>query len=230
LLLQIPNGLSAERAALTEPMAVGRHAVEKAAGSLDGSCLVIGCGPVGLAVIAALKQKGCGPIVASDFSPRRRELAEILGADEVINPADSSPYDSWRAISASAKKTIDKSSPHDGLRPKKGGIIFECVGVPGVIEEIMTGAMRGTSVVVVGVCMQQDSFRPMVAIGKELNLQFVLGYSAKEFRDTLRAIAEGELNVENLITGKVGIDGIAQAFNDLADPELHAKVIVEPWR
>jgi|TARA_B110000196_G_scaffold65581_1_gene55323 threonine dehydrogenase-like Zn-dependent dehydrogenase len=230
LLLQIPNGLSAELAALTEPMAVGRHAVEKAAGSLGGSCLVIGCGPVGLAVIAALKQKGCGPIVASDFSPRRRELAELLGADEVINPADLSPYDSWRAISTSAKKTIDKSSSHDGLRPKAGGIIFECVGVPGVIEEIMTGAMRGTSVVVVGVCMQQDSFHPMVAIGKELNLQFVLGYSAREFRDTLRAIAEGELNVEKLITGKVGINGIAQAFDDLADPELHAKVIVEPWR
>ena len=104
------------------------------------------------------------------------------------------------------------------------------MGLPGVIEEVMTGAMRGTSVVVVGVCMQQDSFHPMIAIGKELNLQFVLGYSANEFRDTLRAIAEGELNVGNLITGKVGLNGIAQAFDDLADPELHAKVIVEPWR
>src|SRR5580704_2143101 len=80
LLLPVPNGLSTERAALTEPMAVGYHAVQKARLERDDAPLVIGCGPVGLSVIAALKMAGVYPVVAADFSPRRRELAQQMGA------------------------------------------------------------------------------------------------------------------------------------------------------
>src|SRR5207244_2702958 len=76
LLLEVPNGLPAAHAALTEPLAVGVHAVAKA-NIVGGEVpLVIGCGPVGLAVIAALKIKGLHPIVAADYSPARRALAE----------------------------------------------------------------------------------------------------------------------------------------------------------
>ena len=87
LLLEVPNGLAAEHAALTEPLAVGIHAVEKANVRGDEVPLVIGCGPVGLAVIAGLKLKGLHPIVAADYSPARRALAEKMGADVVIDPA-----------------------------------------------------------------------------------------------------------------------------------------------
>ena len=96
LLLEVPNGLVTEHAALTEPMAVGLHAVEKARLEPDDVPLVIGCGPVGLAVIAALRLHDARPIVAADFSPRRRELAAALGADVVVDPAQTSPYESWR--------------------------------------------------------------------------------------------------------------------------------------
>jgi threonine dehydrogenase-like Zn-dependent dehydrogenase len=78
--------------------------------------------------------------------------------------------------------------------------------------------------------MEADQITPLLAVSKELNLQFVLGYTAEEFSDTLRQIAEGELVTDPLVTGKVGVDDVAQAFKDLANPESHAKVIVEPWR
>src|ERR1700686_141990 len=81
LLLEVPNGLAAEPAALTEPLAVGIHAVAKANARGDEVPLVIGCGPVGLAVIAALKLKGLRPIVAADYLPARRALAGLLGAE-----------------------------------------------------------------------------------------------------------------------------------------------------
>ena len=86
LALPVPNGLSTEHAALTEPMAVGMHAVEKARLEPHDAALVVGCGPVGLAVIAALKLKGVEPIVAGDFSPMRRALAERMGAHAVVDP------------------------------------------------------------------------------------------------------------------------------------------------
>ena len=91
LLLEVPNGLASEHAALTEPLAVGVHAVAKANIRGDEVPLVIGCGPVGLAVIAALKLKGLHPIVAADYSPARRELAQRLGADIVVDPRAPSP-------------------------------------------------------------------------------------------------------------------------------------------
>jgi threonine dehydrogenase-like Zn-dependent dehydrogenase len=84
--------------------------------------------------------------------------------------------------------------------------------------------------VVVGVCMERDQIEPLFGINKELNIQFVLGYTGEEFATTLRNLAEGAVNGDPLITGKVGVEGVAQAFEDLASPERHAKILVEPWR
>ena len=231
LLLEVPNGLSTEAAALTEPMAVGYHAVAKGNLGAGDVPLVIGCGPVGLAVVAALKLKGATPIVAADFSPRRRALAEELGADIVIDPAQTSPYASWEEAAAPEGGTAPPALPIPGLPPVlRPGVIFECVGVPGVIRQILEGAPRAARVVVAGVCMEEDRIEPMFAIGKELNLQFVLGYQPDEFAQTLRHIAEGDIPTEPLITGKVGVEGVAGAFEELANPDRHAKVLVEPWR
>ena len=211
-------------------MAVGLHAVEKARLERDDVPLVIGCGPVGLAVIAALRLKGVRPIVAADFSPRRRELAVAMGADAVVNPAERSPYESWRELAVwtdlSRAPQAPVWIPGPPLRP---AVMFECVGVPGVIDQIMASAPPGARVVVVGVCMEKDTIQPMFGINKELNLQFVLGYNREEFTATLRHIAEGAIRPEPLITGKIGVEGVAQAFADLSSPEHHAKILVEPW-
>jgi threonine dehydrogenase-like Zn-dependent dehydrogenase len=77
--------------------------------------------------------------------------------------------------------------------------------------------------------MERDQIEPLTGISKELNIQFVLGYSPDEFAATLRHLAEGRVNGDPLITGKVGVDGVAKAFEDLASPETHAKILVEPW-
>ncbi len=230
LLLPVPNGLATETAALTEPMAVGLHAVEMAHMTEDDVPLVIGCGPVGLAVISALKLKGAAPIIAADFSPARRKLAERLGADIVIDPASNSPYEDWQqAARASEQGQRAESNPLTGERLLPAGVFFECVGVPGVIDQMMVGAERGCRFVVVGVCMEQDHIKPLLGVTKELNLQFVLGYTPEEFALTLNNIAQGLINAEPLITGKIGVDGVPQAFTDLENPEAHAKIIVEPW-
>jgi threonine dehydrogenase-like Zn-dependent dehydrogenase len=228
LCLPVPGDLPTELAALTEPLAVGRHAVEKAQLEDDSLPLVVGCGPIGLAVILALKQRGIGPVVAADFSAGRRALAERLGADEVLDPAEGSPYERWEDLAW--PEGVDRTNPFVALigPEPRPGVIFECVGIPGMIAATIDGAMRRSQVVVVGVCMQEDRLQPMAAISKEVSLQFVLGYTPEEFADTLRALADGEIDAEPLITGRVGLDGVAGAFTDLADPERHAKVLVQP--
>jgi threonine dehydrogenase-like Zn-dependent dehydrogenase len=216
LTMPVPNGLDPRHAALTEPMAVGLHAVEMSRLGQDGAAprhaaVVLGCGPVGLAVITALRLAGVETIVAADLSPTRRALAAAMGATEVVDPTEEPAVAAWRRV--------------DGRRPL---VVFEAVGVPGMLDAVMVDAPRGSQVLVVGVCMQPDTVRPMIAVGKELNLQFVLGYDPVQFQTTLRRIAEGEIDVAPMITGEVGLEGVADAFGALADPDAHAKILVVP--
>lgn len=211
LLLPVPNGLPPRHAALTEPMAVGVHAVAKACIQPGDTAIVVGCGPIGLAVIAALGLMKVEPIVAADFSPMRRSLAERMGAHVVVDPAERTPFQAW-----------EEAAP---LRPVA---VFEAVGVPGIIHSITREAPRNARIVVVGVCMEEDRIKPLIAVGKELSFQFVLGYTPEEFARTLTSIAEGEIPVEPLITGHAELDGVADAFEALASPDRHAKILVEP--
>jgi len=231
LLLEVPNDLAAEHAALTEPLAVGIHAVAKANVRGDEVPLVIGCGPVGLAVISALKLKGFHPIVAADYSPARRALAERLGADIIVDPARTQPYATWAEHAAMSPEQKAARPPLQALLPAlKPALIFECVGIPGLLQQVFEGAPRDARIVVVGVCMETDRSEPMLGIMKELNVQYVLGYTPDEFAYSLRLIAEGQVAAASLVTATVGIDGVAAAFADLANPERHTKIIIEPWR
>jgi hypothetical protein len=205
LLLPIPNGLDLKHAALTEAMAVGLHAVNKSNIAPGETALVLGCGPIGIAIIAALRARGVETIVASDFSPKRRELATAMGARQTRDAAQGSPFD-----------TV------------KPAVVFEAVGVPGIIDDVLRRARPGTRLVVAGVCMQPDTVHPFFAIAKEINVQFSLAYTPDEFAESLRALAEGEIDVTPLITGEVGLDGVGTAFDDLADPERQCKILVTP--
>lgn len=230
MLLAVPNGLPADRAALTEPIAVGWHAVQHARLQSDDVPLVVGCGPVGLAVIAGLVIKNVHPIIAADFSPARRALALKMGADIVIDPAKESPYETWQQTATPPNYDGSRFAQLFGLGPKlRPAVVFECVGVPGVIQQVMEGAPSSARIVVVGVCMETDRTEPFFGIVKQLNIQFVLAYTAQEFAKSLRHIAEGQVDVTPLITGTVGLAGVGQAFTDLANPERHAKVLVDPW-
>lgn len=213
MLLRVSNDFPTEYAALTEPMAVGIHAVAKANLQATDVPLVVGCGPVGLAVIAALRLRGREPIVAADFSAKRRALARHLGAHVVVDPHEQPAIDAWRQVAGAGS-----------------AVIFECVGVPGLIEQAMRDAPHAARIVVAGVCMEQDRIEPIMGIYKELNVQFVLGYTPEEFAATLRSLSDGEIDGAPLITGKVGVEEVAGAFASLSDPEEHAKILVEPWR
>ena len=227
MMVPVPVDLPSNIAALTEPMAVATHAVARAALQGDEIPLVIGCGPIGLAVILALKARGYGPVIASDFSAGRRALAEKMGADVVVNPAEKSPYRSW--LEAGAPADYDATGPMAmlGLDTRaRPCVIFECVGVPGLIQQIMLDAPPRSRIVVVGVCMERDSFEPVVAIGKELNLSFAFAYSGEEYSQTLYDIADGKLDAAPMITSVVKPEGVTDAFATLATPEHEAKIMI----
>ncbi len=249
MMLPVPNGLEPDIAALTEPMAVAWHAVRRSEVGKRQVAIVIGCGPVGLGVILMLKARGVRTVVASDFSPGRRGLATTCGADIVVDPAEGSPFTaagdrghlddipSALELAVGTREKLGRlpvgwwhvwrTAEKLGAGPKHP-VIFECVGVPGVIESIVESAPLFSRVVVVGVCVGPDQFKPAMAVNKEIDMRFVVGYTPLEFRDTLHMLAEGEVDPRPLVTGEVGLDGVEGAFAALGDPEQHAKVLIDP--
>lgn len=211
VLVAAPSGADTDRIALTEPLAVGLHAVNKSGVEKGTTALIIGCGPVGLTVIGCLKARGIGPIIASDFSAARRATALAMGADVVVDPATTDLFDTWRATNS-----------------QQPMMIFEAVGARGLINDAMRRVPRDTKIVVVGLCMQTDSFEPTYGVLKELTLQFVVTYTPGEFRDAMHLIADGTVDVSPMITGRVGLDGIAEAFRELGAPDTHTKILVVP--
>ncbi|HEX5089400.1 MAG TPA: zinc-binding dehydrogenase [Nocardioides sp.] len=244
----VPNGLAPDVAVLTEPMAVALHAVNRGEVSRKDVAIVLGCGPVGLAVICWLTARGVRTVVASDPSPGRRELAARCGAHIVVDPTEESPYAATSSTFMTrapdlmdlAVGSMDRLRRVPGWRhlfrvanaagkaTPSGPVVFECVGVPGMIDSVVSQAPMAARVVVVGVCMGGDAFRPSMAINKEIDLRFVLCYTPLEFRDALHALADGKVDASALVTGTVGLDGVAAAYDALADPERHAKILVDP--
>jgi threonine dehydrogenase-like Zn-dependent dehydrogenase len=251
MMMPVPNGLDPAVAALTEPMAVALHAVRRGEVGKRDVAIVIGCGPVGLGVILMLKATGVRTVVASDYSPGRRALAGRCGADVVVDPAAGSPYEGspgkdpgWLTSLPGAFELAFETREKLGRLPfgwwhawrlaeklgaaPKRPVVFECVGVPGMLAEIIDSVPLFSRVIVVGVCVGPDTFMPALAINKEVDLRFVLGYSPLEFRDTLHMLAEGKVDPRPMITGTVGLDGVDGAFSDLEDPEKHAKILIDP--
>ena len=250
LMMPVPNGLSWDIAALTEPMAVAWHAVRRGEVGKRTVAIVVGCGPIGLAVILHVEGQGRAHGRGQRLRARATCARARLRGERRARPRAASPSNAvqrrghledipsafgagrrtrarnW-GVCPSAGGTLGAWERRSAPRPRHP-VIFECVGMPGVIESIIDGAPLFSRVVVVGVCVGVDQITPAMAINKEIDLRFVFGYTPLEFRDTLQMLAEGEVDPSPLITGTVGLDGVDAAFSALASPERHAKILIDP--
>lgn len=186
----------------------------------SGQPIVMGCGPVGLGVILMLKAAGVATVVAGDRG-HMHHAADGLELEVGTMDRLARVPGWWHAWNL-AERT--------GTLPKRP-VIFECVGVPGLIDEITCGAPLFSRIVVVGVCVGRDEFQPAMAINRELELRFVFAYTPPEFRQTLHMLADGKVDPRPMLTGTVGLAGVEAAFDALSGtdgPTAHAKVLVDP--
>jgi threonine dehydrogenase-like Zn-dependent dehydrogenase len=170
---------------------------------------VIGAGPVGLAVMLWAKFLGARHVIVSEKAERRAKMAARFGATHAVDPA---------------KAVMPQVEAIAGRGPD---IIFECVGAPGLINEVMMMAPRSCKIVIAGVCQQMDMIMPLVGIVKELNLQFVLGYRPPDFDYVIEMIAKDRIDVDHMITDVVNLDGLPAAFEALRKPVTQCKVMLE---
>lgn len=213
LLLPVADHVPAIAATLTEPLAVGLHAVNRSNIEPGDVALVAGCGPIGLAVVAALQWRGITTVVASDPQPGKRETAKVLGAGHTVNPLEQ-----------------DEMALAAELAGDRRVVIFECIGIHRLIDDFIRRAPTGATIVVTGLHTAETTVNYAYATVKELDLKFSYYYQPGEFAECLSAISDGRIAWQSLLTGTVGIDGVEEAFKTLQAPNDHIKVVIEPWR
>ena len=210
VLLAVPENISVEVAATTEPCAVARHATHETQLDVHERVLIMGAGPIGLMAMLWLKHDGVECVAISDPVARRRELASALGADLVLDPSAAS--------FASALEAGFGTGPD---------VVFDCVGIPGIIQQAMEAVKPRGRVTVVGVCMEEDRFMPVIGINKQLTIKFVMAYTRAEFEETLAAFSSGAIDTAPVVTRTVDLGELPAQFERMTrGDQLDCKVIV----
>ncbi len=213
LLLEVPRDIDLDLAALIEPLAVG---IEHArAGELrEGDIpLVLGCGAIGLGVIAALKLKGVAPIVACDLDPGRRSLALEMGAHIVVDPTEASPY-----------------HPHVDLRGRVPNVVYECVGKAGIMTRIIDEIGFGGRIVMGGYCLDPEEIYVPTAQNKRLQVNFAGGEMPEDMEAARDAIVSGKVDLRPWLGEGIGLSGVEDALKRMADPSEPIRRVVDPTR
>jgi threonine dehydrogenase-like Zn-dependent dehydrogenase len=210
-LIEIPAGLDDDMAAMTEPLAVGLEHARSGEPVKGDIPLVIGCGAIGLGVIVGLKLMGIGPIIAADFDANRRDIAVKMGADIVIDPRELSPY-----------------SPIHGLGNQRASLIYECVGKPGLLNEIMNSVGFGARIVIGGFCLEPEQLYVPSGQMRRLKIYFAAGEERQDMELALRSIADGKVDISAWLGGRVGLGGVSDALHAMSSATSPVRTVVDP--
>ncbi|GAB5900488.1 alcohol dehydrogenase catalytic domain-containing protein [Mycolicibacterium mageritense] len=213
---KVPDGLSLEHATLAEPLHVGEMHVQQSGLTAADTALVIGCGSIGLGTILAAKAHGAHTVIAVEPSPKRRELAAKMGADIVVDSAEQDPVELWNTMGAEGRIG--------------GGILiaYECSGRVGTLNSLTHTLPFGSRIQVVASPFGEETIIPVVAQFRQIAINFGHGPYHEAYETVLRRLADGEIDAEAIITGRVGLDGLTAAFEALRNPEEHVKILVLP--
>jgi 2-desacetyl-2-hydroxyethyl bacteriochlorophyllide A dehydrogenase len=207
---RIPDDVSDPLATLAEPLACAIRAVDRAELRTADRVCVIGAGPIGLLIMKVSQASGARTIVVSETSPYRREMADRMGADRVVDPRAEDPVAVVRDLT-------------DGLG---ADVVFEAVGLPATIEQGIAAAAPGGMVLIAGVADKDASaaFHPQEIFFKELTIRGTKGVTYGVDR-ALRWLSA--LDLDPLITHTFPLPDYQHAV-DLALAGQAGKVLLKP--
>lgn len=212
ILYRMPEGLSFDHAAMTEPVSVAFHAVDMVPLSINDTALVVGAGMIGLLVIQALRLKGCGNIIAVDLDEKKLELAKELGADFGILASDKDVVNQIRNLSSG----------------RGADIAFEVVGITPTVKLSIEGVRKGGCVSLVGNLSPTVELPLQSVVTRQIKLQGSCA-SAGEYPACLEMLQRGKIKVDPFISAIAPLKEGADWFNRLYEKEDGlVKVILKP--
>ena len=212
--VKMPDNLSSEHGAFTEPAATGVHAIRLSNYKPGDTVAVLGAGPIGLLCVAALKASGAGKIVVSQSPGPRAELAMEFGADAVINPRDEK-----LSVGEQIRKVTDGGAD----------VVIECAGAPPALQQSIDMARPGGQVILVGVNERETPIIPTSLMFGEIELTGSLAWDHKDFPIAVSFMARGQVNLDALLSDVIALEDIqTQGFERLKADKSLIKLMVKP--
>jgi (R,R)-butanediol dehydrogenase/meso-butanediol dehydrogenase/diacetyl reductase len=211
-LMEIPEGVRDEVAALTEPCAVAVRAVRRSAVKLGASIAVIGAGPIGLLCLQAAQAAGATQVLVSEPAPGRMRLAAELGAAAVVNPLEEDVTSRFVELSGGGGADV----------------IFDCAGLGDTLDQAFDSARRSGQVVLVAVPWEPLPLRPADWMGREVDFRVSFASDPEDWRIALDLLASGKISGDALMsdTSTIGLDDVQDAFEGLVKPSSQLQVVI----
>jgi len=207
----LPESLTFTDGALVEPLACGARAVQHSGAGPGTRALVIGAGAMGLGVTWWSRMLGVEDIVVSASSERRRQLALDMGASDFLVAGED--------LQARAMESL--GGPVD--------LVFECAGADSTFAQAIGLVKQGGTVVVLGACTHNIQFMPVIALGKEVRIQYSLAYTESDFQRTVEALASGAVEPRAMVQDTISLDALPARLEAMRRPHAQCKVMVDPW-
>jgi (R,R)-butanediol dehydrogenase/meso-butanediol dehydrogenase/diacetyl reductase len=208
--IALPKSASLADGALVEPLAVALHGVALSGLRPSDRVLVLGAGPIGLAVAFWARRLGASQVVVQDIADHQQDRALSMGATGFVT---------------------DRTDPVGAAERALGGkadIVFECVGLPGLIAQAVDQVRIKGTVVILGLCTQPDTLIPFVALSKEVRLQTSAFFTRQEYEMALDVLNAGAAEPRALITDTVTFDTLPETFESLRKRTHQCKVMIAP--
>lgn len=206
----LPKSASLADGAIVEPLAVALHGVILSDMKPGDAVVVLGAGPIGLATAFWARRMGASRVVVTDIARHQETRAFAMGATDFIAERE------------------DVVGQVDRLLGRKADVVFECVGLPGLIAQAVDHARVKGTVLIMGLCTQPDSFVPFTALSKELRLQTAAFFKAREYQSALDALNSGAAEPRALVTDTISLAALPETFEALRRRTHQCKVLVAP--
>jgi (R,R)-butanediol dehydrogenase/meso-butanediol dehydrogenase/diacetyl reductase len=208
--VRLPKSASLADGAIVEPLAVALHGIALSRMRIGDKVLVLGAGPIGLAVAFWARRHGAGRVVVQDLAEWQRDRARRMGAHEfVVDPAD--PI-------GSAERALGG----------KADVVFECVGVPGLIAQAVDQVRNNGTVVLLGLCTRPDTFNSFAMLSKQVKLITSAFFTRQEYEAALDALDRGAAEPRLLVTDTISLDATPDVFESLRKRTRQCKVLINP--
>ncbi|HME53088.1 MAG TPA: alcohol dehydrogenase catalytic domain-containing protein [Candidatus Lokiarchaeia archaeon] len=200
--VKLPKDMSLKKAAMTEPLAVGIHAVRRSGIQVGDHVVILGAGTIGLSCLQFAKLAGANILMVADFLPKRLEIAKKLGATHVVDLSKEG-------------SVADYLAKNPQIMGEEGvDIAFECVGVEGSMNDCIKIARKGSTIMVLGVFGDEvNHFNAAWVQDREFNILGSLMYTWRDVTDTVDAIYKNKVNVDAMITNTFDLNDGAAAFD-----------------
>jgi threonine dehydrogenase-like Zn-dependent dehydrogenase len=215
-LFPIPDSLSDDVAALAEPLGVGMNAVNRSAVGRHDKVAVFGAGPIGLAAVATLADRGVADIVAVDLSPKRLEIARRLGATATIDAASERPFQRLRELHG--------EEPVLGAPMAGTDVYIEASGASAMIPRIVRHAKAEARLTVVALHDADIPLSFLTVMMKQMVIRGAMEYP-DDYNDMIDLLVRKDLSP--MISHRFALECFEDALAVARDPQSGGKVMIE---